>query len=105
MIIVECILLGLIVGAFGAVMTAVNLYLIRRKLSYKRPKLPKTEFISLGGIVIFVGGIVLTRPLVVPVSDALCNSLYFCIAATLLLGASAKSMISVIIWCAKNSPR
>jgi len=105
MALVECILLGLVVGAFGAVMTAANLYLIRRRLSYKAPKLPKAEFTALGGIVIFVGGIVLTRPLVVPVSDPLCSQLYFCVAAVLLLAASAKSMINLILWCANNSPR
>jgi hypothetical protein len=101
----ECILLGVVVGAFGAVMTVVTLYLIKRKLSYKVPKLPKWEFTSLGGIVVFIGGIVLTHPLVIPISDPWCTQLYFCVASLVLLAGSAKTIINLIVWCGRNPPR
>jgi hypothetical protein len=103
--IVQCILLGLIVGGLSAAMTVATLYLIRRKLSYKTPKLPKWEFWALGGIVVFVGGIVLTRPLVIPVSEPLCGQIYFDVAGVALLVGSAKSIIGLILWCGRNSPR
>jgi hypothetical protein len=100
-----CIALGVVVGALAGAMTVVVLFLIRRKLTYKAPKLPRAEFAALTGIVVFVGGIGWSRPLLMPVSDPWCNQGYFCIAAVLLLAISIPSIVSLIRWCAQNSPR
>jgi drug/metabolite transporter (DMT)-like permease len=101
----ECIVLGAVAGAFAGVMTVVIVYLMQRKLSHKVPKLPKAEFVALTGIVIFVGGIAWSRPLLMPVADPWCNQSYFCIAAALLLAISGPSFVRLITWCARSSPR
>jgi hypothetical protein len=103
--IVECIALGLVAGVFAGAMTVAIVYLIRRKLSYKAPKLPKSEFTALSGVVVFVGGIAWSRPLLITVSDPWCNQSYFCVASALLLAISGPSIFRLIVWCAHNSPR
>jgi hypothetical protein len=103
--IVECIVLGLVAGVFAGAMTVAIVYLIRRKLSYKAPKLPKSEFAALSGVVVFVGGIAWSRPLLITVSDPWCNQSYFCVASALLLAISGPSIFRLIVWCAHNSPR
>lgn len=103
--IVECIVLGVIAGAFAGAMTVAIMYLIGRKLNYKVPKLPRSEFAALSGVVVFVGGIAWSRPLLMPVSDPWCNQSYFCVAAMLLFAISAPSFFRLVVWCARNSPR
>lgn len=72
--IVECIALGLVAGVFAGAMTVAIVYLIRRQLSYKAPKLPKSEFTALSGVVVFVGGIAWSRPLLITVLRSVVQS-------------------------------